>query len=160
MKFIKEHKAAIALYALLAMVACCTCIFNNPFGPNDRVFGDSIIMVDNIDSVFTKNDGAAIKDVVIQKDVLKLTVSYTGGCEEHEFRLYATKGLAKSNPPQVSVYLYHNGNNDTCEALPTEYLRFNLTPIKQLLNYDGPVLLRIYAPNADEPYLPLLLYNF
>lgn len=88
--------------------------------PIDKVFGDSY----NV-------EGGSIKT---EPPYLLVTVTYSGGCEEHEFKLKAhylkldteTKETEKL---KVEFYIIHNANNDSCEAEITEDLKFNLAEI-------------------------------
>ena len=52
----------------------------------------------------------------IDGDTLQLTVSYSGGCEEHEFKLVAWNYFLESNPVQAHVLLAHNANGDLCRG--------------------------------------------
>jgi hypothetical protein len=62
-------------------------------------------------------------------DTLYLTVQYSGGCAEHIF-VACTGDFAESEPVQMGIVLSHDGNNDACEAVPTEVLAIDLTDIK------------------------------
>jgi hypothetical protein len=108
-------------------------------------------------------DGVTITSVTIQDDLLKLMVSYGGGCKPHDFQLFAWKGIAKSNPPQAELLLSHDAHNDFCEAYLTRELEFDLVPLKLYLrrnfNLSGTVVLRIYPPGATEPFEPRPVYR-
>jgi uncharacterized protein YkuJ len=125
---------------------------------------ESLILFDDIDLITIDGDGAAINSVTLSGDMLILNVSYGGGCEEHKFKLYVSKGLSKSNPPQAEMYLLHNANGDLCEAYLTENLAFNLLPlkenIKQNFNDVDELWLRIYPPGSTDPVEPLIRYKF
>ncbi|MCY4553063.1 MAG: hypothetical protein OXC79_05280 [Candidatus Poribacteria bacterium] len=75
-------------------------------------------------------DAYVINTATIEKDTLRVNVSYTGGCETHEFTLVAEPMFLESFPVQLRVSLAHNANSDTCEASITEARQFDLTPIK------------------------------
>ena len=66
----------------------------------------------------------------ISGDIIELEVQYAGGCEDHEFNLYASSSFMESNPVQSEVLLEHI-TTDTCESLVTETLRFDLLPIRE-----------------------------
>lgn len=68
--------------------------------------------------------------VVIDGDIAWVTVSYSGGCAQHDFRLEWNGMYATSLPVQVSPTLLHNPNGDLCEAWITETVRFDLGPIR------------------------------
>ncbi len=63
---------------------------------------------------------------------LELNVSYSGGCEKHQFTLLSTGVFLESFPVQLKVDLAHNANNDSCEAWLTDDYYFDLSVIKML----------------------------
>lgn len=64
-------------------------------------------------------------------DVARFQVAYSGGCASHHFDLVAYGGWKESDPVQVTAGISHDSNGDTCEALLTDTLTFDLQPIKQ-----------------------------
>ena len=68
--------------------------------------------------------------VKLKEDLFIFKVSYSGGCEEHEFVLISTSFM-ESNPVQVNIVLSHEDNDDPCEAWITEEMVFNLLPLKK-----------------------------
>ncbi len=94
---------------------------------------------------------------VVDKDALSVTVSYSGGCEEHEFTLVALNYFMESNPVQAEIYLAHEDNDDACEAFPTEELVFDLSPLR--VEYErlypddaeAPIILQLSVPGKQEP---------
>ena len=89
----------------------------------------------------------------LKSDTLALRVAYGGGCAEHQFRLYGSSTFKESNPAQNRLTLVHDDGGDTCKALISEELRFDLTPLRELYQqiYErgGIILLRFY-PNDRE----------
>ncbi len=75
-------------------------------------------------------DPFSIHSVILENNTLKINITYTGGCEEHDFMLIGTKNFMESDPVQVNILLSHNANNDPCDALINEELNYNLTPLK------------------------------
>ena len=72
-----------------------------------------------------------VLNMSVEKDVLNVVVSYSGGCEEHEFNGYFSGGWAKSLPPQASIEFEHlNPNNDACRSMVKDTLRFNAKPLQ------------------------------
>ena len=97
----------------------------------------------------------------IDGDTLQLTVSYSGGCKEHEFKLVAWNYFLESNPVQAHVLLAHNANGDLCRGWITEVLHFDLSPLKQvyqqLYSDAGPLIVNLRDLSRDDGSL---LYNF
>lgn len=88
-----------------------------------------------------KMDGFRLDSAYIEGDAIRLKVSYGGGCRSHEFKLWKLP----SNPGQsqkTELLLDHNSNGDLCEAWITEWLEFNLKPIRQAGKNSVTVLLR------------------
>ena len=68
----------------------------------------------------------------IEGDTLYVSVGYGGGCEEHEFTLcWPEQSFMESAPVQVGLEVFHNANNDTCEAYLSETLEFDLVPLRE-----------------------------
>jgi len=88
---------------------------------------DSFRLLDTPDDPFEINRGGT------DGRALHLSVSYSGGCEAHEFSLWATPELGElENLPVKELLLTHNGNGDACEALITEEIVLNLGPLARL----------------------------
>ena len=81
---------------------------------------------------FTFGSFTSNKSYELDKDMLKLFVQYSGGCEDHEFLLIGPNGFLESMPVQINVLLSHNANNDLCEAYLSEELMFDLKPLKEV----------------------------
>lgn len=125
---------------------------------------NQIILFHNSPGPDFSNNPAVIELAQISEDTLQLTVSYSGGCREHHFKLFGSRSIIKTNPPQAEIYLSHNSNGDMCEAWITENIKFDLSPLKnyfqQNFGNNGPLLLRIYEPGNNRLYDPLIRYDF
>ena len=105
-------------------------------------------------------DEYTLNSATITEDTLNISVSYSGGCEVHQFTLVVSETFLESFPVQLHVSLAHNANGDTCEAYPTENYRFDLTPIKAMYQEAyrqeaGTIILRLKdAPEGE------LIYEF
>ncbi|WPD22719.1 MAG: hypothetical protein SD837_21355 [Candidatus Electrothrix scaldis] len=75
------------------------------------------------------NDFTAIESAGLKGDKLILDVRYGGGCLNHTFQLNWDGEILKSIPPQVVLELSHNANGDSCKALVSERLQFDLSVI-------------------------------
>ena len=108
------------------------------------------------------NDAAHILGVTLEKDILKIQVTYQGDCQEHRFELYAWTAFLQSDPPQGVLYLSHDAQGDTCTENVEKLLSFHLAPlnIERTDPSDYPLLLRIFEPVGEsftmEPYMPLI----
>ena len=75
-------------------------------------------------------DHYVLNDAAIDGDTLTLNVSYSGGCEPHEFILVISESFVGTEPVELRVVLAHDANNDLCEAFLTEKYIFDLGVIK------------------------------
>ncbi len=105
---------------------------------------------------------AIIGAVALEGDVLLVDVTYGGGCEEHLFDLFWDGSFLESFPVQAQLQLTHGGAPDFCEALISERLRFDLTPLLEAYRdgygADDTIVLRLggeaitYEPTpSDSP---------
>lgn len=76
------------------------------------------------------NDPLIIHDISLQGDCLNLMVSYSGGCQHHEFQLFFT-GEDSTEADTAILELRHDANNDMCEAALSKELQFNLNSLKE-----------------------------
>ena len=78
------------------------------------------------ESAPVKSDPFQLLEVAIEDQLLKIEVSYGGGCEEHDFQVIWPEVITAGFPPDFSVVLNHQGNNDPCFAIITEVLEFDI----------------------------------
>lgn len=113
-------------FLLLAAVlsGCVTSIDDN------NSYQTSIILDDDLFKNASR-DPYKIINIGLEGDILEINVSYSGGCEEHEFSLIGDSSFKKSLPVQIEVVLSHNDNDDPCDGIYTEELAFDLSPLKE-----------------------------
>jgi len=85
----------------------------------------------NAQELLTKSEGSdpfVINSVSIDDDALKMfiEVSYSGGCEKHQFNLVWPETTTKIDSLNFTLILNHNANGDSCEAWLTKTLDINL----------------------------------
>ncbi|MBE9210586.1 hypothetical protein IQ244_29610 [Nostoc sp. LEGE 06077] len=73
-----------------------------------------------------KGDSFSLSNSRIVGKQLKIDVSYSGGCKQHDFNLYWNGAYQESFPPQVRMRLVHDAKKDTCEKLIKETLVFDI----------------------------------
>lgn len=74
----------------------------------------------------TKGDPFNVDSAKIVGDQLHIDVSYSGGCARHDFELYWDGSYDKSQPPRANLMLIHDANDDPCDAIIRETIRFDL----------------------------------
>jgi len=60
------------------------------------------------------SDAIQIDTVEVRGNILYIDVTYSGGCEEHDFEVIGSPMIAKSMPPIRAIQLVHHANGDTC----------------------------------------------
>lgn len=78
---------------------------------------------------FMESDHLDIESVILKDNSLFIAVSYSGGCEEHDFELIGNPLIMKSLPPKRTIQLYHNANGDSCRSLLNEILEIDITDL-------------------------------
>lgn len=96
---------------------------------NDTIH--SQVLLDEYEYNNAIRDDLSITNAYIKSNLLFLEISYTGGCVNHDFSLIGSGVFAESYPVQTSIILSHEDNNDSCEAILTDTLVFDLTPLKE-----------------------------
>jgi hypothetical protein len=100
-------------------------------------------------------DEVVLGGAVLEDDLLKLPVKYTGGCGGHDFMLVAQPYFMESYPVQINLYLRHKNLGDFCEAVVGDTICFDVRRIGEL--YEGvygkcdDIILNIYDCCMDDP---------
>ena len=77
-----------------------------------------------------ESDSFDIEAAELHGDLLKLVVGYGGGCETHRFKVWTDNSFKPSQPPVIKLYVAHDSNGDTCEALIQRAIWIDLLPIQ------------------------------
>jgi hypothetical protein len=121
-----------------------------------------VLLIDEAPQSCFPTDPAKITTVALERNILKINVTYRGSCQEHTFGLHGETAFLLSNPPQWSLYLSHDAHGEICTENVEQQLLFDLTPMDKdrTERQAHPLLLRIIEPAggafADEPYMPLI----
>ena len=85
-----------------------------------------------VDPYSTRSAGnpVYIRDVEIIDDYLVLSVSYSGGCEDHDFALNTRGDFAATYPPELKITLWHDAHGDRCRSMIDKKLWYDLTPVR------------------------------
>ena len=87
-----------------------------------------IVALDSGPAAFP-SDPLVLDTAQVVGQLLEASVSYGGGCENHEIDLVAFGGWLESFPVQVNVLLSHEDNDDPCDALVMETRSYDLSPL-------------------------------
>ncbi len=107
-----------------------------------------------------EGDAYSLNSVTVDGDMLNLSVSYSGGCATHEFRVCWSGDFSDAAvvPIETTLELRHNGNGDLCEAYPTTELQVPISAIAdayrtQFTSRAGGVRLLLDTMNAVYTFL-------
>ena len=163
---------------LLLSLLLCACA---PSASQDSHHGgenadelDPVLPIHEVDQVPSHHDGFELESARLSGNILTVTASYGGGCEEHEFDMYWDGLIRESYPPQLGLTLIHDGNDDYCEAYITQQLRFDFSDIAEFAGDDAMIyvqgsdngvsvtrgrVLEIVSPDAPEPKVDSFILN-
>ena len=137
--------------ALLAAVVIANC---------DRTISARLpegtpVVISNIAPVDLQKDPFTIIDPMIEDAQLNMTVVSGGGCRDHIYTLTMTPAaFMESFPVQANIFLWHDGMDDPCDAIVTDSVSFDLTPIlelyTQMYGHTGQVNLNLYNFEQTE----------
>ncbi len=109
------------------------------------------VVISNIAPVDLQKDPFTIIDPELEGHLLHLTVVSGGGCRDHIYTLTMTPAaFMESFPVQANLFLWHDGMTDPCDAIVTDSVSFDLTPILELYT-------QMYGQTGQAN---LNLYNF
>ena len=130
--------------------------------------GDDEMDQDAIDQA--GGDTYTFNSAIIEGDTLTVSVSYGGGCETHEFTLFAEPEFipGPDGSTMLGISIAHNANGDPCQRWVTESYDFDLTSIKKKyqaeFEMEGTIRLLIAAdPTVTPPedgFPDNLVYSF
>lgn len=88
-----------------------------------------VIGIDDIDKL--PMDALSIEEARIDGDELLLKLHYSGGCEQHNIKLVLMPIFCGTPPiPPPTLMIYHNANDDPCDALITKEYCFSLLSLQ------------------------------
>lgn len=115
-----------------------------------RILGTLPVEIGDISPDDLKKDGFTYGSAHIDGSALHLVVVSGGGCRKHEYSLTMTpSAFMESYPVQANAYLRHDAKNDPCDAIVTDSVVFDLSPIMELYR-------QMYGPTGQ---INLNLYN-
>jgi hypothetical protein len=63
-------------------------------------------------------------------DVLQVDLSYSGGCQTHEFEGLIGTSVLESAPPQMVGRITHDDRDDPCDSIVSGTIALDLTPLR------------------------------
>lgn len=71
-----------------------------------------------------------ITRAAIHGDNLEVLVTSAGGCENHTYSVFWDGKFRDDHSPSVELFIVHDDNGDICEALVSDQVLFDLSPVK------------------------------
>jgi hypothetical protein len=79
---------------------------------------------------YFKSENSAMFDILktsLEGNILTVVVSYSGGCKEHDFKLYFDGNYKKSLPPKADFILTHDNQGDACRSIIEKNIKFDIS---------------------------------
>lgn len=133
-----------------------------PFDPTPTTDSIASTLVGSLDPADWTLDPFVLDSTAVVGDTLRLSVTFGGGCRDHEFTFVMSTLFQESNPVQSPSLLSHDSHDDPCDALVHRDLATDLAPLKlawreAYQRTSGTIVLRILLP--DEDVVPIA-YDF
>ena len=123
-----------------------------------RPVGEGLLALPDCDEVELLVDPFSIVSARIDGDILHMIMTASGGCADHIF-MGCHRAVAPAEPIQFNIFIGHDSNDDACEGMVMQAVRFDLRILRDIylafVNADsGQVSLFI------SDYAPPLVYRF
>ena len=106
-----------------------------------------------LDTTHYGRDSFEANNVRVSGDTLFIEVEYSGGCKEHVFTARHHGNYMKSMPPQLNLFVDHQGNGDSCRELVRRTIAFDLKSCR--VGKSGTLILLINADRSKK-----VTYNY
>ena len=94
-----------------------------------------------------------ITNAELNGNILMLTVSYSGGCEEQVFDLVGNEMIMKSFPPQRNMTLVRDSKGDACREYITKQLVFDLSELSYQKKNGSEIVLHLSGYENEIRYI-------
>jgi hypothetical protein len=144
--------AALLVLATTTTTGCDAVSASEPDAPEVRVIEDPSSF--ELESI--PQDSLRIDTASVDGDLLRLAVSYEGGCDDadHDFALYSTGPILFTGIPGTETFLSHDAGGDTCTETVQKELAFDLSPLKKSFNWDKTLIIGLnpYDRSQTKPW--------
>ena len=100
------------------------------------------------------SDPLEILSVGIIRNILRIDVRYGGGCKEHDIQLHTDGKLYITEPATLDLYLSHDARGESCEALVSGTLYFDLSSLAA-----DQARLQVFAPGVSQAFTDAPLWT-
>jgi hypothetical protein len=157
----KKHTIILASVAILifasAMLSSCKSRKTKTNVSDNNTAADLIQKLDVkpilLDTTHYGHDSFVANNVRVSGDTLFIDAEYSGGCKEHVFTARHHGNYMKSMPPQLNLFVDHQGNGDSCRELVRRTIAFDLKSCR--VGNSGTLILLINADRSKK-----VAYNY
>ncbi len=118
--------ATVSLFAVL--MACALRKITPENSEGKTVKAKQLELVGELSQIPKDNNMTTITAAKIEGNFLVLDVRYSGGCQEHTFRLVGNTMISKSLPPRRGIDLIHETPSpDNCKAMIMRQIKIEIS---------------------------------
>jgi len=113
------------------------------------------LSIGNAEDHYQSNNPYGIDSIYMTGSCINFEVTYSGGCEEHDFDLWWDKSYENILNNEIKsvktvLYLVHNSNYDLCEARIEETHSFDVNSIRHT-NFPE-VVIEVFSTDSNYVY--------
>ena len=116
-------------FLIFVLCSCCITVFQACDDEGNPDLNCVDVKIGNF-SLEETGDSYQINSIERMGNCAWLNISFSGGCKEHDFELRSNGAIIKTNPLTAELGLWHNANDDFCEAWITKDIFFDLRPLQ------------------------------
>ncbi|MFT6921853.1 MAG: hypothetical protein ACJA1C_000851 [Crocinitomicaceae bacterium] len=105
------------------------------------------------DASSKESDAYDILSARIVGNKLFIEISYSGGCAHHRYECIGSEAISKSLPPQRSIKLIHNNDNDSCESIVKQTIEIDIQPFAYSQAGRSEIVLLLEGFNGQLNYI-------
>lgn len=141
---------AVSLFLSVGLMACKT---GKNVKSKDGKGKNMVVVQQNKDYVQPEDmPSFEITDMKIEGDIAELFITYSGGCNQHEFKAYFNGAFMKSMPPKVNVMIEHDSKGDSCRELVSDTLYIDLKEVRYTKDKPGTVIVLFNGTDKSLTY--------
>jgi len=116
---------------------------------------DQMVKKATIGEVPKDNPATDIVNVSLEGNLLKIAVSYSGGCEDQVIELVGNEMIMKSLPPKRAITLVRDTKGDGCREYITKELVFDISKLAYQQKEESEIVLLLAGFEGDIRYVYL-----
>ncbi len=135
----------LLLLFILPLAACDSESLQNH---DVSIVADSAVQIGGYTNDDLTGDPFALNSARFEGQYLEMSVSFSGGCNEHDYSFFVSETVLLSDPPQLSMFVVHDDRDDFCDAYLTETISTDMGVLIDWMG-GGPFLVSIVVRGSD-----------